>query len=51
MPCLWSWQEGTGLRDDPDTAERLIVRRLGQRPARPRKPGRIILLTSGTTGT
>jgi fatty-acyl-CoA synthase len=51
MPCVWSWQEGTGLRDDPDTAERLIVRRLGQRPARPRKPGRIILLTSGTTGT
>ncbi|GED98615.1 AMP-binding protein [Gordonia crocea] len=51
LRCLWSWQEGIGLRADPGTVEHLISSRMGQRPAPPRKPGRIILLTSGTTGT
>ncbi len=51
MRCIWSWQEGSGLRAEPDTTEQLITSRLGRRPARPRKPGRVILLTSGTTGT
>lgn len=42
------WTDGT---TDSPTVERLVEEHLGQRPPRPAAGGRIILLTSGTTGT
>jgi fatty-acyl-CoA synthase len=41
-----------GLRELDDAAlEVFLARQLGARPSRPRRAGRIVLLTSGTTGT
>ena len=37
--------------DGPDTVETLIARHAGQRPTRTGRTGKVILLTSGTTGT
>jgi acyl-CoA synthetase (AMP-forming)/AMP-acid ligase II len=37
--------------DQSPTVETLIARHAGQRPARPGRKGKVILLTSGTTGT
>jgi acyl-CoA synthetase (AMP-forming)/AMP-acid ligase II len=37
--------------DQPPAVETLIARHAGQRPTRPGRKGRVILLTSGTTGT
>jgi fatty-acyl-CoA synthase len=39
-----------GSRDRVQTLEQLIASAAGRRPGRPRRQGRVILLTSGTTG-
>ena len=48
-PAIVAWTEDPA--DLPVTIETLIARHAGQRPARHRRKGKVILLTSGTTGT
>lgn len=43
-----AWTDSSG---HDHSVEQLIARHAGQRPARPTQRGRLILLTSGTTGT
>ncbi|MCR5979817.1 bile acid CoA ligase [Gordonia jinghuaiqii] len=45
---IHAWTEGDAV--DGDTVDSLIAAHAGARPARPERAGRIVLLTSGTTG-
>ncbi|MDL9937845.1 AMP-binding protein [Gordonia sp. ABSL1-1] len=48
---LDSERDAAGTSPAPDSLDALIDAHLGRRAPRPPRPGRIVLLTSGTTGT